>query len=170
MFYIDVLFGKINTEFYFKMDLNSVEKNKEKFFNEIMNDYNYIINNNKDINFDEIYKKFDKFKIKFSDMFLINKNYSKNNQFVIHCDPTQQKEEIIKFIKKNKDLNIILVLEDYNSIIKSLNNEEYPNLKIKFENSKNPISYKEFYDMHNKLNEIVSFIKRFDLSPLERVF
>ena len=132
MFYIDIFFDKINTEFNFKLDFKSVEKNQEKFLNEIMNNYNYIVNNNKDIEFEELYKEFDKFKIKFSDMFLIDKDYNTHNQFVIHYDPTQQKEEIIKFIKKNKDLNIILVLEDYNSIIKSLNNEEYPNLKIKF--------------------------------------
>lgn len=170
MFYIDIFFNKFNTEFNFKMKMESVEKNLEKFIDEIMNNYSYVINNNSTIDFENIYKEFYKFKIKFSDMFLIDKDYNENNQFVIHYDSTQQKDNIINFIKKNKKLNIILVLENYNNIVKALKNEEYPNLKIKFENSKNPISYKEFYNMYNKLNEIVVFIKHHNLSPLERVF
>lgn len=73
------------------------------------------------------------------------------------------------FIKNNKDLEIIYDIEDFKEIIDNLKDDNYPNLKIIFKNSDNIITYKEFYDMYKKLNEIVDFINHYNLSPLEKV-
>ncbi|MBR6690989.1 MAG: hypothetical protein IKL65_06620 [Bacilli bacterium] len=76
---------------------------------------------------------------------------------------------VFDFIKKNKDLKVIFSVEDFKEIVDNLKNESYPNLKIYFKNSDECISYKEFYDMHSKLNEIVNFVNHYNLSQLEKI-
>lgn len=170
MFFIQVFFENGNIEFNFTMDYLSVEKNEEKFFDEIEKLRPYITKYNTKINFDAIYSKFEKFKNEFSKKFLIEERFNQDIRFKINDDSCQEKEQIIRFIKNNKNLNITLSIKNYEYFIKNLKDEDYPNLKIAFINSQEPISYKEFYDMYKKLDEIVEFVKYYDLSPLERVF
>ncbi len=73
------------------------------------------------------------------------------------------------FIKNNKDLNILLRCDNFKELIKKLGNEEYPNLKISFNNSSEAIPYIEFYKMYSKLYEIIDFILHYNLSPIEQV-
>jgi len=76
-------------------------------------------------------------------------------------------KDAYKFIKNSKNLKIKLGVEDYRELIDNLGNTDYPNLKISFKNSYEPIPYKDFYLMFKKLNEVNIFIKHFNLSPLE---
>lgn len=170
MFYIQVFFENNNTQFHFSMDFIKTQKNKDKFFDEMEKIKSYHIKNGEKIDFEILIDKFNKFKKSFAQKFLIDEPNDSSIEFRISDDSYNKKDKIIEFIKQNKNLNITLYLKDYNYIINNLKEENYPNLKIKFENSENPISYKEFYNMYNKLDEIVKFINHYDLSPLEKIF
>jgi len=170
MFYFQVFFEDNNIEFRFSMDYGTVEKNEDDFFDEIEKIESYIIKSGEKINFESLNLFFNKTKKHFSNKFLINEPLNSNIEFIICDNSLDNIENIIKFINQNKELNITLYSKNYSYVVNSLKNENYPNLKIKFENSENPISYKEFYDMYNKLDEIIKFINHYDLSPLEKVF
>ncbi|MBE6139550.1 MAG: hypothetical protein E7174_03550 [Firmicutes bacterium] len=170
MFFFQVFFENNNIKFNFSMDHIKIQKNEEKFFDETRNVKNYRVKDWQDIDFGLLAKKFNYYKKIFSDKFLIDKNFNSDIEFRIFDEFYNQKDKIIKFIKQNRNLNITLYLKDYSNLINNLKDENYPNLKIKFENSENPISYKEFYDMYEKLDEIINFINHYDLSPLEKVF
>lgn len=170
MFFIQVFFENNKIKFEFCMDFMKVEKNEENFCYEIDKIKNYVVKDGENINFDLIYESFDKFVKRFSENFLIAKEFNYDIEFRISEDSYIQKDSFIKFIKQYKNLNIILHTKDYNYIINNLKEDNYPNLKIKFENSETPIPYKEFYDMYKKLDEIIKFINNYDLSPLEKTF
>lgn len=169
MFFIQVFFENNRIRFNYNMDLLQVQKNREMFFDELEKIKNYSILENKVIDFDLIIKDFNKFKEKFSNIFLVDKNTDSSINFIIYDDSLNEMDKIIKFIKKYKNLNITLHLNHYSNFVEAINEEDLPNLQIKFENSEKPISYKEFYNMHKKLNEIIEFVKHYDLSPLEQV-
>ena len=91
-----------------------------------------------------------------------NVSYSLNDDF-------QNKETIIQFLKQNKDFKITLVAQEYKYLINNLEENELPNLNIIFKNNYDPISFKKFYNMYKFLDEIISFVKHYNLSPLEQV-
>ena len=169
MFFIDITFNKKTTEFSFNMDLAKVEKNDELFFDEIEKVKSFIIKDGETINYELLYKIFYKFKKDFSKKFLIDETIDETVNFTIYNDSFNDKEKIINFINQNPNLNITLYVKDYTWLINNLKNNDYPNLKINFENSKNSIPYNEFYNMYIKLDEIICFIKHYDLSDLEKV-
>jgi len=170
MFYIQVFFNEKNIEFRFNIDFINIQKNENNYFDELEKIKHYKFKSQKEINFKYIFEEFNKFRKIFANKFLINKKYNSNIEFKIYNNSCNDTNKIINFIKENKNLNIILYINNYTNIINSLKNEKYPNLKIKFDNSEKPITYKEFYDMYNKLDEIVKFINHYDLTPLEKVF
>lgn len=103
-----------------------------------------------------------------------NKNYDNNeitynNYFILDTFNNQNQNIIYNFLKYNKNLNIELPVENYKELIDNLKDEDFPNLKISFKNSYESVSYKEFYSMFSKLNEIITFVKYYNLSPLETI-
>lgn len=78
-------------------------------------------------------------------------------------------KNVYNFIKKNNNLNIVLIIKDLNNVIKVFGNENVKNLKISFKNSEEDIQYKEFYEMYQKLEKIKKFVEYYKLSPLEQV-
>lgn len=96
----------------------------------------------------------------FSDTFNISYNIN---------DFTQDKETIIEFLKQNKNYKITLRAIEYKYLINNLDQNEFPNLNIAFKNNYDSISFKEFYNMYKFLDEIINFVKHYNLSPLEQV-
>ncbi len=90
-------------------------------------------------------------------------------EIVFNITNVNLKENSWKFIKKYNEFNILIYTNTFKDIIDNLGNNVYQNLKIEFPNSENPILYKEFYDMYQKLIGIVDFIKHYNLSQLERI-
>jgi len=91
-----------------------------------------------------------------------NVSYSIDDDFI-------NKETIIEFLNQNKDFKITLIAKEYKYLINNLKENELPNLNICFKNNYDPISFKKFYNMYNFLDEIISFVKHYNLSPLEQV-
>lgn len=170
MFYIQVFFEDDKIKFNFAMDFLKIQKNEDDYLIEIDKVKRFCFKNSQSINFEYIIEEFNKFRNSFSSKYLINNKFNSKVEFKIFYNSCNNKDEIIKFIENNKNLNIILYTDDYFNIINNLKNNYYPNLKIKFDNSEKPIPYKEFYDMYNKLDEIVKFINHYNLTPLEKVF
>ena len=85
------------------------------------------------------------------------------------ADEFATKDTIIEFLKQNRDFDITLNASKYDYLIKSLNEDDCPNLKISFKNNYKAISFKKFYNMYKFLYEIISFVKHYNLSPLEQV-
>ncbi|MBQ2946989.1 MAG: hypothetical protein IJE04_03970 [Bacilli bacterium] len=79
------------------------------------------------------------------------------------------KENIIESLKQNKNFKITLNAKEYKYLINNLNENELPNLNVRFKNNYEPISFKKFYNMYKFLDEIISFVKHYNLSPLEQV-
>lgn len=103
---------------------------------------------------------------------LLTKNKIDNNiniQFIIEEKAIEDKNNMITFIRENKDLPLTIFIDDYKLLIDNLKQEDFPNLIINFKNSYDNITYKEFYNMYSKLNEIVRFVKHYNLSQLEIV-
>lgn len=117
------------------------------------------------IDYDDFNKKVETLKKIIKKCFSIDDEINIKNNIIYTEDNTNAYE----FIKQNKDLEIIFRVSDFKEIIEVLKDEDYPNLKISFKNSDDNISYKEFYNMYKKLNEIVEFINHYNLSPLEKV-
>lgn len=138
----------INEEEYFKLDDKIIYTCDEKNFD--CNKFSMKINALKNI---------------------IKNNFSINEEIILtpHIPPSENNEKSFSFIKNNKEVELVFCVGDFKEIISALKNDDYPNLKIKFENSTDDITYKEFYDMYKKLNEIVEFINHYNLSPLEKV-
>lgn len=84
-------------------------------------------------------------------------------------DEISNKDIILEFLKQNKDFNITLNVSKYDYLIKGLNEDDFPNLKISFKNNYDAIDFKKFHNMYKFLYEIVSFVKHYNLSPLEQV-
>lgn len=84
-------------------------------------------------------------------------------------DDFTNKKTIIDFVKQNKEFNIILYVDKYDYLIENLKEDELPNLKIYFKNNYDAIDFKKFHNMYKFLYEIVSFVKHYNLSPLEQV-
>ncbi len=95
-----------------------------------------------------------------------------NNTFNISYsidDDFQNKENILKFLKQNKEFKITLIAKEYKYLINNFKETELPNLNICFKNNYDPISFKNFYTMYKFLDEIINFVKHYNLSPLEQV-
>lgn len=84
-------------------------------------------------------------------------------------DEISNKDIILEFLKQNKDFNITLNVSKYDYLIKGLTEDDFPNLKISFKNNYDAIDFKKFHNMYKFLYEIVSFVKHYNLSPLEQV-
>ena len=91
-----------------------------------------------------------------------NVSYSVNDSY-------QNKKIILEFLNQNKDFKITLIAKEYKYLINNLKENELPNLNICFKNNYDPISFKKFYNMYKFLDEIISFVKHYNLSPLEQV-
>lgn len=124
---------------------------------------------NLDIDFYELYKNIDKINNKLKDSFPgINEFLDKNN-LIFFTNDNDFNVSIFSFIKKYKNLNVLISVDNYKSLVENLKDEDYPNLKILFNNSEEAVYYKDFYLMFSKLNEIIKFINHYNLSPLEKV-
>lgn len=126
---------------------------------------------NLEMDFNEFFKNINNINQKIKIAFPNEKNIldSNNLNFFINADLINDQNLIYSFIKKYKNFNITLNVDDHKNLIETLKADEYPNLKIFFNNSDKNIPYKEFYLMFSKLNEIVEFINHYNLSPLEKV-
>lgn len=122
---------------------------------------------NSDLNLKKLYDNIIKTKDEIVKDFDIKEKGTLEISFYINNDGLKNK--LLEFVKKYKDFNIVIYEKNFKDIIDALGNENYPNLKIEFPNSENPISYKEFYDMYQKLIDIVDFVKHYNLSPLEKI-
>jgi len=101
----------------------------------------------------------------------MNKNSVLENIIVSYrmADDVSNKDMIIEFLKQNKDFDITLNASKYDYLIKGLNEDDCPNLKISFKNNYDAIDFKKFHGMYKFLNEIISFVKHYNLSPLEQI-
>lgn len=140
--------------------LNINEENYRKLDNKVI----YVCENKK-LNYEEFNKNIEALKSIIKNDFHINDEINIKNNIIYNKDNTPA----YKFIKQNKHLEIIFTVTDFKEIIDAFKDEDYSNLKISFKNSDDIISYKEFYNMYKKLNEIVEFINHYNLSPLEKV-
>lgn len=170
MFFIKVFFENNTIIFSYGMDFSKVQKNENCFFDENIKFKNYIVRENHDINFEQIKNDFTNFKKKYSELFLIDDFKEEPLEFMLFDDAFDDMDKIINFIEKNGTLNITLHLKNYKEFITKSQGKDFPNLKIKFENSESKISFKKFKEMYIKLNEIIEFINHYDLSQLEKVF
>jgi len=91
-----------------------------------------------------------------------------NISYKIH-DEYKNKKTIIKFLKQNKDFKITLEATEYKYLINKFSENDFTNLNIIFKNNYDSIPFKKFYNMYKFLDEITSFIKHYNLSPLEQV-
>lgn len=165
-FFIQVNCTNEQTYFIVNPPFELFEKNQSMYISFLEN-YIYKCKNN-DINYEELFARIKKtltiiknelnINPKTNIIFKINNKNEKNNI-----------NKVIEFIKNNKNLKIELFMTDYNTFVKNLNKNDYPNLLIRFQNSDEAIPYKDFYSMYQKLNEIVKFINHYDLSNLEKV-
>lgn len=144
----------INDDKYFELDDSTIyEENVDKFnFNDFIKNMNLVI--------EKVKKAFPNTNIIYDSN---NINFNMSDSFA------EDIETLYKFIKNNKNLNITIDVTEYKELIEHLKDNELPNLKISFKNSYETLSYKEFYKMHSKLNEIIEFINHYNLSPLEKV-
>lgn len=95
-------------------------------------------------------------------------NIFKEKKLKINFDDTLDKESVYKFIKTNKDINFVIFSTDYKTLTNVLKNEDHPNVSIEFKNSSESVTYKEFKELFDYLNQIVDFINYYNLSPLEK--
>lgn len=126
---------------------NGLKLNKEKITN-ALNEIINIINDNF-INKNNIHEN-------------INISYRMADDFV-------NKDTIIEFLKQNKNFDITLNVSKYDYLVNSLNEDDCPNLKIFFKNNYDAIDFEKFHKMYKFLYEIISFVKYYNLSPLEQV-
>lgn len=84
---------------------------------------------------------------------------------------SENTEYLIKFIKENKDFKICTIVDTYKceKIINGINLEEGKNLYLKFQNGQEFITYDEFYKTINELYKIVNFVKKYNLSNIEKI-
>lgn len=122
---------------------------------------------NSDLNLKKLYDNIIKTKDEIVKDFDIKEKGTLEISFNINKDGLKNK--LLEFVKKYKDFNIVIYEKNFKDIIDALGNENYPNLKIEFPNSEKPISYKEFYDMYQKLIDIIDFVKHYNLSQLEQI-
>lgn len=166
---INIEFDYEKIKFKLNLPIDLSYENEEQYYsldhitiyecNDLNIDFN-IFNNKIDILSDKLKKAFPNKEIDIN---------SKNINCVINEEYIENKELIYRFINKYKNFNILIYINDYKILANLLNDNEYPNLQVGFKNSDEIISYKEFYDMYYKLNEIVEFINYYNLSPLEKV-
>lgn len=168
-FNVFIEFRDNKMQFILNLPLHLMDKNEDAY---IDNDGRIIFETD-NINFDlniiknKIKSIINNLKIEFGDF---NLGIDEETITYIMNDSLYNGNELpYNFIKKFKNINIAFNVEKYKALIDNLKDEDYTNLKILFDNSDENISYKEFYQMYSKLNQIIEFIKYYNLSPLEQV-
>lgn len=166
---IDIYTEFENNEVTFRLSLpfEFLDINEEEYTN-LENSIVYK-SNTLNVDYDKFYQNIYNIFNQINKVFCNEKEKFEKDNIKILAEDFSNNKIVFDFIKKNKNFNIVFNVEDFNEIIDNLKDESYPNLKIYFKNSKECISYKEFYEMHSKLNEIVNFINHYNLSPLEKV-
>ena len=159
---IYVEFNNNNLSFQLFLPSEFMEKDIE-IYSEIESESFYECNINS-LNFNELTDKLKTFIVKHKD-FLDIKNIESLNFQVIQGS----NENLYKFLKVFENQNIEIQINNFKDFISNTKNEDYKNLKIRFKNSTDILTHKEFKEMYNKLNEIIEFVKHYNLSPLERV-
>lgn len=155
---------------------------KDKFQKILYSEYcicNVYSGNDLTINTDIFNSNINLIKQKIKKEFNINLDFEKfyiyleKNHFDEYIESKDNNKYILNFIKNNKDLNIILKINNvkqFNDLFEDLKEEEYPNLRIKFEYIKrNYILYKDCVYMLKTMNEIINFVNKYNLSPLEKI-
>lgn len=164
-FFADFEDNKIVFTLY--LPIHFIDKNENKY-RELDNKIIYE-SNNINIDLDAFFKQVETLAHTINNSFYNGKLMNYKPDIKIHILDAENNKTAFDFIKANKNLQIVLDVNDFKKTINNLKNDEYPNLKINFKNSDDNISYKEFHAMYNKLNEIVEFINHYNLSPLEKV-
>lgn len=149
--------------FYLSLPSEFYDINEDKYL-ELDHKIIYVCDSTK-IDYNELNWKIDNLKKIIQKSFLIENEINITHDIFVLDSNTLTYE----FIKQNKNLELTIHINDFKEIIETLKDNDYPNLKIKFKNSTEEISYKEFYDMYKNLNEIVEFINHYNLSPLEKI-
>lgn len=163
---IFLIFEDNKIKFKVNLPIQFIDVNEEEYYSiEQESVYECDINN---INLDILNNNLKELNKRINQVFYLgilgDEAISYNNKFII---PDLGNKDVYRFIKNNKNLNIEINVEDYNELINNLGNTDYPNLKISFKNSYEPIPYKDFYLMFKKLDEVTLFVKHYNLSPLE---
>lgn len=164
-FFADFEDNKIVFTLY--LPIHFIDKNENKY-RELDNKIIYE-SNNINIDLDAFFKQVETLALTINNSFYNGKLMNYKPDIKIHILDDENNKTAFDFIKANKNLQIILDINDFKETINNLKSDEYPNLKINFKNSDKNISYKQFLAMYNKLNEIVEFINHYNLSPLEKV-
>ena len=153
-------------KFNLSLPIDFIDRNEDEYNN--LDGKTIYVSDNLNVDYIELNKniveKVEEIKTKFSIDEL--KSDKKNINFFID---DRNNENIYEFIKKCPYLNISLFASNPQNLINNLGSDNYPNLKIKFKNSSEELSYDEFYKMNNKLTEIVDFVNHYNLSPLEKI-
>lgn len=157
-----VEFNNDNLSFQLFLPSEFMEKDIE-IYSEIESESFYECNINS-LNFNELTNKLKSFIAKHKDFLGIKNIESLNFQLTQDTN-----ENLYNFLKVSENLNIEIQVNDFKEFINNTKNEDYKNLKIRFKNSTDILTHKEFKEMYKKLNEIVEFVKHYNLSPLERV-
>lgn len=160
---ISVIFEEDKIVFYLNLPYELFKKNEEQF-NLLDNEIIYKCYKS-DIDYNLLMDKIKIILNHINEIFSIN---CKFHNFSI-IENSMYNEDIYSFIRNNGSLSICYNTDNFIELINELKDDEYPNLKISFKNSEEDISYKEFYNMYMKLNQIKDFIKYYKLSPLEQI-
>lgn len=149
------------------LPLDFIEKNADEYIN-LENKVIYQ-SSKLTINHEVLNNNLDALLIKIKNIFYDENFVIVDKKINIHILDSENNKIAFNFIKNNKDLNIVMAISDFKEITDILKDGEYPNFKIRFKNSEDLISYKDFYKMYNKLNEIIKFVNYYNLSPLEKI-
>ena len=165
--FIDFKGNKIR--FKTKLNIELYERNADEFLK--LDDKVFFETD--DINFNKsiLDQKVESLNNRIIERFNLKDNFIKNSNFQYFASDYFFKNNNLayNFLKNRQDFNIKLITSNYNKLISELGNNDLKNLKIIFENSTDQINYIEFYNMYQKLNEIVNFVKYYKLTPLEQV-
>ena len=164
-FKINVEFDNNKTIFYLSLPVDLSNINSDAFI-EATNKTLYV-EKKRNIDFNKLYRKLISEISTLEQDFKIKIDYKKI-KFNLNTQYTSL-EEVARFINENPNIKIILYTNDTAGLIKLLGNSKKNNLKIRIKNSDESVSYEELYNIYKKMDEIISFIKRFNLSPLEQI-
>ena len=122
------------------------------------------------INMDKLITALNKKKSKIAKHLKLDDKYINNDNITFNLSAFNI-NDIINFIKVNNDIKIKLSIDNnhYSDLINNLSMEDSKNLYVIFDNCDEYIKFKEFSDMYIELKKIVDFIKKYDLSEIEKV-
>lgn len=157
-----------NVVLTFKLPVELMDINEE-LYDEICYQPFYI-GNKFNIDTNEIYAKMNSLLNTILNNFvnINNFNYNFNFDYTL-SDSYMDKNNIIGFLKENKNLPINFFCSNPEILTGNFGPKDLPNLKVIFKNNNETTSYEEFYNMHIFIKDIINFIKHYNLSPLEQV-